>query len=111
MTGNERARKHIRDIVAKVVADYQPQKVILFGSYAYGRPDEDSDIDMLIVKDTQERPLDRRIRVSRLAFDWKRDIPFEPLVLTSDELARRLEMGDDFFSEIVDRGEVLYGGD
>lgn len=44
----------IQDILEKIIAGYAPQKVILFGSYAYGEPDEDSDIDLLIIKDTNE---------------------------------------------------------
>ena len=47
----------IPDILEKIVAGYAPQKVILFGSYAYGEPDEDSDIDLLIIKDTNEPPI------------------------------------------------------
>jgi hypothetical protein len=47
----------IPDILEKIVAGYAPRKVILFGSYAYGEPDEDSDIDLLIIKDTNEPPI------------------------------------------------------
>ena len=48
--------KHItREIVDRLVAEYSPERVILFGSYAYGNPDADSDIDLLIIKNTAER--------------------------------------------------------
>ena len=48
MTGTGEARQMIADILRKIVAVYAPQKVILFGSYAYGKPNEDSDIDLLV---------------------------------------------------------------
>ncbi len=49
----------IQEIVRKLVAEYAPQKVILFGSYAYGEPLETSDIDLLIVKETDKRAIER----------------------------------------------------
>jgi len=65
MTGSARARQVIQDVLSKLVAEYAPQQVILFGSYAYGEPNEGSDIDLLIVKDTDKRPLERRMEVKR----------------------------------------------
>jgi predicted nucleotidyltransferase len=64
-----RTQKVITDIVERLVADYQPQKIILFGSYAYGQPDADSDIDLLIIKDTPARLLDRVFAVRQIASD------------------------------------------
>lgn len=109
MTNNEEARKVILDIVERIKRDYQPEKIILFGSFAYGNPDRDSDIDLLIVKDTSERPIDRRVAVTRMVSDPKRLIPFEPIVLTPEEVTARLEIGDQFVKEIIQKGEVLYG--
>jgi hypothetical protein len=63
---------------------------------------------LLIVKDTDERPIDRRVAVRRLVYDSRCRIPFSPLVLTPAEIARRLESGDQFLAEILDKGEVLY---
>ncbi len=98
----------LQHIVRQLVESYQPQRIILFGSLAYGEPDEDSDIDLLVIKDTTESPLERRVRVRQLAADPDRRIPFSPLVLTPDELAQRLRMGDAFYQEIVRRGHTLY---
>ena len=78
----EQARRTLEQIVERLIEDYQPQQIILFGSLAYGEPDQDSDIDLLIVKDTAESPLERRLRVRRLAADPRRRIPFSPLVVT-----------------------------
>jgi predicted nucleotidyltransferase len=104
----EQTQHAIEQIIQRLVESYQPQRIVLFGSLAYGEPNEDSDIDLLVVKDTTETPLERRIRVRQLAADPQRRIPFSPLVLTPDELACRLDLGDAFYQEIMRRGKVLY---
>jgi len=86
------------------------KQIVLFGSLACGAPDEDSDIDLLIIKETDESPLARRVRVRQLVADPERRVPFSPLVLTPEELAHRLTLGDPFYLEIMRRGKVLYAG-
>jgi predicted nucleotidyltransferase len=102
------AEREIERILRKIVEGYRPLKIILFGSYAYGTPDESSDIDMLIIKETRARLIDRFVEVKRLVADPNRRIPFEPIVLTPGELERRLAIGDQFIQEIMTRGKVLY---
>ena len=98
----------IRTIVDKLKREYAPQRIVLFGSYAYGNPTPESDIDILIIKDTAERFIDRWTTVRRILSDPKRMIPIETLVLTPDELAERLRAGDQFIAKIVEDGEVLH---
>ena len=98
----------IQDILEKLLTGYAPQKVILFGSYAYGDPTPDSDIDLLIIKETQERFIDRWVTVRRILSDPKRMVPLETLVLTPQEVSKRLTVGDQFLAEIMEKGEVLY---
>ena len=86
----------------------QPQKVILFGSYADGSADEDSDIDLLIIKGTTEQFLKRLNHVRRLVAGMHRRIPFDPIILTPEELEQRLQIGDQFIAGILERGKVLY---
>ena len=108
---NEQARKTddlIRQMVQKLAKEYKPERIILFGSYAYGTPDEDSDIDLLIIKDTPELLIDRWTTVRRILSDPERRTPLETLVLTPAELSQRLQIGDQFIREIVDKGKVLY---
>lgn len=57
MTGE--IRQIILRMVEKIAKEYQPRKIILFGSYAYGEPTQDSDVDLLIIKNTDKRPIDR----------------------------------------------------
>lgn len=108
MLADKRVVKIISDIVERLKRDYQPEKIILFGSYAYGEPTEDSDIDLLIVKETNQRPIDRRVEVRKLVYDPKRTIAFSPLVYTPEEIEQRLSLGDDFINEILQKGEILY---
>lgn len=108
MRGDARIQAVVREIVRRLVAGYAPEKIILFGSYAYGEPHGDSDIDLLIVKDTTERFLNRMDTVRRLADGAHRHIPFEPVVFTPSEIEQRLRIGDQFVEEIVTKGETLY---
>ena len=108
MNGDNKTRSVIREIVEKLVAGYAPEKIILFGSYAYGQPDADSDIDLLIIKRTKERFFRRLDTVRQVATGTHPHIPFEPIVLTPEEVERRLQSGDQFLSEVIQKGEVLY---
>ena len=108
MARRRAVQQAIEHIVTRIVDQYRPEKIILFGSYAYGVPDAGSDVDMLIVKETDERPIDRRVTVRRIAYTPRRGLPFSPLVITPRELAQRLDIGDPFYHEIIARGEVLY---
>ena len=90
MTGDRKVREIILKMVDKILEEYQPKMIILFGSYAYGEPTEDSDIDLLIIKDTERRPIDRWIEVKRLLRDITRTLPVSPLVYTSKRLRSEL---------------------
>ncbi|MCK4385338.1 MAG: nucleotidyltransferase domain-containing protein [candidate division Zixibacteria bacterium] len=107
MVADEKLRGYILKLVEKIRKEYRPEKIILFGSYAYGKPTRDSDIDLLIIKETDERPIDRRVRMRRIV-DIREPISFSPIVVTPEELAFRLKKGDQFFKEILNKGETLY---
>jgi predicted nucleotidyltransferase len=98
----------IQQITNKLIEHYQPEQIVLFGSLASGTPHADSDIDLLIVKQTEAFPLARRVHVRQLVSDPQRRIPFSPLVLTPAELEKRLALGDPFYQEIIMQGKVLY---
>lgn len=105
----EKARKTIRLIADKLKESHNPKKIILFGSYAWGMPDEDSDIDLLVIKDTKERPHRRNVNARKLVSSLRRGYGLDILVITPEELKSRLEIGDQFLQEIISRGEVLHG--
>lgn len=93
-------------LVVKNLKKYKPEKIILFGSWAWGKPKKDSDVDLLIVKETKKSPF-KRIPEAR-KYLRKIDSPFDILVFTSKEMEERLQAKDFFISEIVNKGKVLY---
>lgn len=95
-------------ILSHLVESYGPDQVILFGSYAWGAPDQGSDLDLMIIKSTDKRPLDRRIEVRELLKDIERPIGLDLLVLTPQELEHRLRIRDPFYEEIAFSGRKLY---
>lgn len=101
----ENYQKEVNQIVKTLKEKYRPEKIILFGSLAYGKVKEDSDIDLLIVKRTSKSKLERLKEVLMMVDN---NLPFEPVVYTPQELKRRLSMGDFFIQDIIKRGKVLY---
>lgn len=109
MVADDRLKEILWQIVETIKKKYDPEKIILYGSFAYGTPDKNSDIDLLIIKDTSERPLDRMSLVHQIVDIRDSSYPaFSPIVLTPEEIKQRLEIGDQFIQEILTKGEVLY---
>ena len=102
------SEREIEKIVKRIADEYRSLRVILFGSHAWGQPTDDSDIDLLIVKETSDRFIDRWVKVRELISDPTRRIPVEPIVMTPEELDRRIARGDHFFQRIVTHGKLLY---
>jgi uncharacterized protein len=96
----------IRALVQRIAERFQPEKIILFGSYAYGHPKPESDVDLLVVMDTSLRARQQRLEISRAVSP--RPFPLDIVVRTPQELAERIALGDLFLGEITTRGKVLY---
>ena len=99
----------LREIAQKVVNAFRPKNIILFGSYAYGKPTSDSDLDLLIVMESRDRPAERIRKVSDL-FD-PRPLPMDFIVLTPGEMRQRLSGFDPFLEEVLEKGQMLYGSE
>lgn len=99
-------QEKIQKITTKIAETYQPEKVFLFGSYAWGKPTKDSDIDLFVVKDTKESKRERQIKLRRLFLDF--DMPADILVYTPKEVEKRIMMGDFFVKNIITKGKILY---
>jgi predicted nucleotidyltransferase len=98
------ARKQIEEYCAAIAREFQPEKIILFGSYAYGKPTQDSDVDLLVVMHHRKsaRPsLEIRRRISA-------GFPVDILVRTPAEIAKRFNWGDSFTTEVLTNGRVMY---
>lgn len=94
----------IRRFADAVAERFQPEKIILFGSRAYGEPHEDSDVDILVIMPARNE-LDQAVRIC-LAVDYQ--FPLDLIVRTPANLLWRLEEGDSFLKEITSRGKILY---
>jgi len=109
MIKDEKIKKTISSMVEKIKKEYRPKKIILFGSYAWGNPTKCSDIDLFIIKDTREKPIERWMEIKKILRDPNRPIPVSPLVLTRKEVEKRKSIKDFFIKEIMEKGDVLYG--
>jgi uncharacterized protein len=94
----------IRRFARAVAKRFRPDKIILFGSHAYGIPHQDSDVDILVVMPARNK------HSQAVTIRWEVPAPFpmDLLVRTPQEMTRRLEEGDTFLTEIVSKGKVLH---
>jgi uncharacterized protein len=97
--------KHLQTIVQQIVHGFHPQKVILFGSYAYGAPTEDSDLDLRVVMDAGGRPIRATADIAA-AIDHP--LPLDIIVFEPQQLQHALEREFSFAMEVTTRGLVLY---
>ena len=98
-------KEKIKKIVEKI-KPYNPEKIILFGSYAWGKPNRDSDFDLMIIKKTRERYSKRAFKVRNLLNNVEE--PFDILVMTPTEIKKRLEINDFFIKKILNKGAIIY---
>ena len=103
MLGNQ----DIDRIVNLIVTNFNPDKIILFGSYAYGEPNDDSDLDLLVIKD-MEVPKHKRGREIRKYLRGTK-IPMDLLVYTNEEVDELTTDKAAFISQILQKGRILHG--
>src|SRR5947199_6294947 len=94
----------IRRFARQVAERFRPERIILFGSHAYGTPHADSDVDILVVMPARNE-IDQACRIDRKIAP---PFPLDLIVRTPNRLAWRLKEGDSFLQEIVAEGKVLY---
>lgn len=101
-------KREIDSIVEQLVANYRPEKVILFGSAARGEATEGSDVDLLVVKAgvDQLRQHERYYQVSKM---MPHRVAMDVLVYTPQEIKKRLYLEDPFIKQIWEEGRVVYG--
>ena len=99
------SQESIRSTARQIAEKFKPDKIILFGLYAYGTPTEDSDVDMLVVMDYPKEWI-------LPGFEIKRSInyahPLDLIVRKPGVLSQRIALGDCFLQEITLSGKVLY---
>ena len=104
-------RGQIARLCAVIAREFHPDKIILFGSWAYGKPDTDSDIDLLIVMPFEGSPFRQAGTILNRVIQAVGVLPLDLLVRTAEQLDERLALGDGFVRDILARGKVLYEAD
>ncbi len=97
--------EQIQDLADRIAREFKPNRIILFGSYAYGNPTPDSDVDLLIVMSVEGKPYRK---AAAILTQTRPVFATDLLVRTPDELEKRLAKGDTFLREVVRLGKTLY---
>ncbi|MEI7638679.1 MAG: nucleotidyltransferase domain-containing protein [Syntrophus sp. (in: bacteria)] len=101
--------KQIHEITAKIIDEFHPERIVLFGSYARGEATTESDVDLLVIMpEFQGKNVLKAIEIIKSV---QPAFPMDLLVRTSDQVQRRLAMNDYFLKEIIEKGSVLYEAD
>lgn len=97
----------LREIVQRLVVALKPEQIFLFGSYAYGKPNKDSDVDLLIIISHSDEPSYRR---ARWAYRALRGIliPTDVIVITKEEMQRKRAVRSSLVSQVLREGQLLY---
>lgn len=98
--------KIISQVVDKISRDFRPEKIVLFGSYAKGTPRYDSDIDLLVIQNSDLRRDERDKEIRRSLRDIK--FPLDIFVYTPEEVNQYFRLQGSFISAIFKEGRVIY---
>ena len=93
------------------IKKFDPEKIILFGSYAYGTPGEDSDVDLFVIKKVKLvdiRELRISIRSHLRDIIYNQNIPVDLLLDSQEHINERIELGDSVYKEIMSKGRIVY---
>lgn len=97
--------KKIQNYAREIIERFDPEKVVLFGSYAAGHATDDSDVDLLVLMDYEGKASRQALRIRR---NVRKDFPLDLIVQSPSEAQRRLSSGDPFIAEALNSGRVLY---
>ncbi len=101
-------RDLLRLITQRIVDEFQPEQIVLFGSYAYGKPRADSDVDLLVITNRLRRLSDSQRSRRIAAVACPEHLTLDVFVRTPAQVVRRLKLGDPFFRDIMLKGQFLY---
>lgn len=100
----------IQQLVERI-KQFDPEKIILFGSYAYGTPSDDSDVDLFVVKNVKSedvRELRLNIRGHLRDIIYNQKVPVDLLLDSQEHINERIKLGDSIYEEIMIKGRTLY---
>jgi predicted nucleotidyltransferase len=107
----QQRQEQIRHLCDAIAREFHPQKIVLFGSHTYGRPHSDSDVDLLVVMPFEGSPFRQAAVILSHVVRTVGVLPMDLLVRTAEQVRERLQMGDSFMREIIERGRVMYEAD
>ena len=99
------SQETLQRAVQRLAEQFEPQRIILFGSYARGTADEHSDVDLLVEMDHAQSTLQQALTIRKAV---KRSFPLDLIVKSSREIEQRLQQNDYFLKTIMNDGQVLY---
>ena len=108
MLRHDKLHELINEIIQKLAGQIDLEKIVLFGSQVTGRTDEYSDLDILIIAPSQERPLDRRLKVRRLLHDLDKSVGLDILFYTPEEVERFKDHPSSFLHHVLTTGITVY---
>jgi predicted nucleotidyltransferase len=97
-------------IIDQIKNNFFPTRIILFGSYAYGNPGKDSDIDIMVILPYEGKSLDKSVEILSSLNPYP-DVPLDLITCNPDEVTRRYQEGDPLIREVYTSGVVLYEQD
>jgi len=95
----------IQELVNRIATEFKPQRIILFGSYANGTVQPESDVDLLIIMKTNLREAQQALQIRQFI---KPLFGVDILVYQPDQVEQRIKLGDSFLQEVISNGIVIY---
>ncbi|OFX18271.1 MAG: hypothetical protein A2033_17625 [Bacteroidetes bacterium GWA2_31_9] len=102
------SQSQINDVISKIVTYYKPEKILLFGSYANGTATEDSDLDLLVVKNSDLPRYKRALELRRYLRPFKFLFPIDLLVFTNEELVNQSTSSFSFANDVLSTCKIVY---
>jgi predicted nucleotidyltransferase len=101
------SREQIEALAAFIAERFRPERIVLFGSRAYGEPGPDSDVDLMVIMETPGRPVEQAVRI-RQAIDLDPPFSLDLLVRTPEQIRLGLDEGNFFVLDVIEKGVTLY---
>lgn len=111
LSRSAKRRQQIELVCRAIAREFHPDKIVLFGSYAYGNPGPESDVDLLVVMPFDGSPFRQAAVILDHVVHAVGVIPFDLLVRTAQQVQERIQMGDTFMRDVIERGRVMYEAD
>jgi predicted nucleotidyltransferase len=99
------AMSTIRELAGQIAERFDPERIVLFGSYAYGNPSPDSDVDLLVIMHFEGKSFWKSLEITNLV---NPSFSVELLARRPEDTERRYALGDPLIREALDHGQVLY---